>query len=242
MNTTTFHKLLESGLVIAGLLAFTATLALGCQDTEWQERRREAEYDRGYRAARREAEEAEHKKLVRDREACREKTGERELTHQEKIAAERKAALARYHGLCSTVVYSSLNPGIPVVRKTGLVVKCNHPNCAKESYLEDWRDLDLTELPDTIGGWDVPDHVLKAYFSFTCPHCRLTIDGHSNDGSPRYSNPWLRQPPLIVPEDSLRVPKPVMTRREWSLIRNYDDCGNELFDPENGYFSPGAVE
>jgi hypothetical protein len=47
---------------------------------------------------------------------------------------------------------------------------------------------------------------------------------------------------MIVPDDPRRVPRPILTRREWSLLRNYDEKGVELFDPKTGYFSPGVLE
>lgn len=132
-------------------------------------------------------------------------------------------------------------PSVP----TNLVVRCDRDGCLKKSYLADWIDLSLTELPATIDGWDVDPETMRAYYLYSCPHCRTKKSGYSiknsttDTWSSGFVHPWIPEPPLIIPDDPLKPVKPILTRREWHLLHNFDARGKQLFSGNGGYSPPG---
>jgi hypothetical protein len=180
MNTTTYHKLLETSLAASGLVAVIAATTFGCED-DYHRRRSEVQqaYDAGLEDGR------------RDRVPTEAET-------EAKAAEERKAALKAFNG----------HPG-------NTVVCCRNDKCQRESYLMDWTDLDR----DVVFTKDKPN-ANRNWYLYTCPHC-----WHGARGD------WDQPPPLLVPagEDPRRARQPIMSLREWKLLRLYDECGRQQF-------------
>jgi hypothetical protein len=159
-----FSQNLEVSLAFTLLASLTAALTFGCEETHNRQRElMDKQFEAGRNSMRLEVERKlglEHPNSLDDaiEEFAATTQGLKVLKEAElQTCEQRRLALAKFKQLTHTLMQTGSLSCIPgphntTLRPTRLVVKCQHPNCAKESYLEDWTNLSLTELPDDVFG------------------------------------------------------------------------------------------